>query len=220
MYFAGLCAFSSRAPELFTKAPYDGKVDVWAAGVVFALLLAGRSPFGNADILTHLYRRCADNINKTANTTTTASVDQGKEESGRSAEPEDTLSGGSASQCRGDGVAALCTGASTTCSSVTSTPAKVKAPQHDDAVLKPAETITLAALLSRDFEDPSEMAVFLDPLIDEEIWKSDAWKDVSYEAKGIARKLLTVDPKKRPTAEAALADLCVPPPSATQTAGN
>ncbi|KYF38996.1 putative protein kinase [Toxoplasma gondii ARI] len=44
------------APELFTKSGYDGKVDVWAAGIVFALLLTGSTPFGNRDVLSFLWR--------------------------------------------------------------------------------------------------------------------------------------------------------------------
>ncbi|PHJ20242.1 protein kinase [Cystoisospora suis] len=193
------------APELFTKAPYDGKVDVWAAGVVFALLLTGRSPFGNVDLLTHLYRRYAES-NKS--TTKTPSFRRGE---GQCSEPvvNTSSAAGGGADCRGKASVALPgTGLSTTCCSVDSLSSSVKSAAQDTGVLKREETWTsLSALLSRDFEEASEMAALLDPLIDEEIWRSDAWRNVSYKAKCIARKLLTVDPKKRPTAEAALAEV-------------
>jgi len=39
----GTVAFS--APEIFTQKVYDEKVDVWSAGIVLYMMLAGKTPF-------------------------------------------------------------------------------------------------------------------------------------------------------------------------------
>lgn len=44
----GTLAFS--APEMFEKQDYDEKVDLWAAGIVFYMMLSGEHPFDSGNI--------------------------------------------------------------------------------------------------------------------------------------------------------------------------
>lgn len=45
----GIVQFS--APEIFDQSTgYDEKVDVWSAGIVFYMMLAGQQPFSDDDV--------------------------------------------------------------------------------------------------------------------------------------------------------------------------
>jgi serine/threonine protein kinase len=43
----GTVAFS--APEIFTQKVYDEKVDIWSAGIVLYMMLAGKTPYEDED---------------------------------------------------------------------------------------------------------------------------------------------------------------------------
>ncbi|CBZ53095.1 Glucose-6-phosphate isomerase,related [Neospora caninum Liverpool] len=166
------------APELFTKSGYDGKVDVWAAGVVFALLLTGCTPFGNTDVLSFLWQRYSS---------------QQKSGCGfkRTAHSARTPRSGAVlvtrcpreNECFPD--AADCVAPVHTMNSV---------------------TLDCMAVLASDIESAADLAPLLDPLIDAELSSGETWRNVSGEAKRVVRSLLRVDPRERPSAAHALAD--------------
>ncbi|PFH33399.1 putative protein kinase [Besnoitia besnoiti] len=174
------------APELFTKSSYDEKVDVWAAGIVFALLLAGRTPFDNTDVLSFLWRHCASSpcssgacaFEPTSRRDVSCPLAFSKKAAGSCAPGAST----SLLQQRGEGISAPLS--------------PTLPPVREDGM----------AIFTNDFEDAADFAPLLDPLIDAEINQGEAWRDVSIEAKRMALKLLSVDPRARPSAAEALAD--------------